>query len=67
MTTTKIVSDEEHIVEFGLGVGTPHWPVTEIENFLDALITATEAILELVHSWVKTKEALPGSQRPPAE
>ncbi len=28
MTTTKIVSDEEHIVEFGLGVGTPHWPVT---------------------------------------
>lgn len=54
--TVQSVDDKTRTVTTFVGAGIPHWPESEIDNFLDAVGCTTDALLKVVLGWVVSKD-----------
>jgi len=54
--TVKSTDDKTRTVTTFVGTGIPHWPESEIDNFLGAVGCTTDALLKVVLGWVVSKK-----------
>lgn len=57
-STITSINNKNRTIEYFFGVGSPHWPKKEIENFLDALLCVNDELLKVIKGWVITKASM---------
>jgi hypothetical protein len=64
--TVQSINEENRTVQHVIGVGAPNWPEERLEEFLQVLITTTDALLKTVGGWAGTKDNLHNQRGPDA-